>query len=122
MDDEQKTSRPVAVKELYRPPESDLEHKLEQLVISSNQGRPWPRFWARMFDLTLFSVIASFMIYLPLMSLENISVSAQTLLQVLLSAEDQNAALVQWAVYLPSAVVLESVTLAVAGQTPGKWT
>jgi len=71
-------------------------------------ARPWPRYWARMFDVLIWSslLVVSAVIWLPAPVAESFGYA--------------NGQLAYLAV-LPFAMVLDSIVYSLCGNTPGKW-
>jgi hypothetical protein len=75
-----------------------------ELAIPQSQVRPWVRYWARMFDITSFSLIAG--LILGLLAPDFIARAEPTILGIIL--------IFVW-------VFIESLLLSSFGTTPGKW-
>ena len=91
---------------LYSPPRSELEEQPRLLI---DLAKPWPRYWARMFDVMLFFSLVGLVFGLVMVFMW------QEWGQIVLG----NEFLVNW-LCLPGALVVEAICYQLFGNTPGK--
>ncbi len=95
----------------------DLSNQLELRPASTpvEDTRPWPRYFARMLDVLIFSVIVAIALFIPLMFADPVSG-----MRVMGAAEGLGGTVLS-NIVSPLLAMLPIALLLAYGQTPGKW-